>query len=370
MSSPDPVVPATQDPLSALVERSGAMWRTYPVPEARVLFVQVNKNACTSLKWMMAGIAGEDLDAFGPRHLTPSVADEDDIHDRRQWQRSPRLDAMDPALRAQIHPDNGWFVFAVTRDPRARLFSAWQSKLLLENPGYTSFSKEPWYPRHPVTSDSVVEDFAAFVDALTREPDHRIRGDGHFRDQVELLHEDVVTYTRIYDVRELGQLQADLRAHLVRVGWTGELTLPRLNDTPLRANGRVFADGLDVAVQKIYAADFARFGGRWDFADIEKVPAWTDEALAEVDQRASLGRRFGYLRSRAIAYRTEAEAQRQRNKRQQVRIRRLRRRLTAAQEAASRQPAAATSVAAQVDRRMRSALGRVRGRLKSRSTKA
>ena len=304
------------------------MWRTYVAVEARVLFVQVNKNACTSLKWMMAALAGEDLAGFGPS-LGASARDEDDIHDRRQWRKSPRLDRMDPELRAQIHPDNGWFVFGVTRDPRARLFSAWQSKLLLENPGYTSFRKEPWYPRHPVTAESVVEDFATFVDLLVREPGHRIRGDGHFCDQVELLHEDVVTYTHLYDVRDLGRLEVDLRQHLDQVGWTGELTLPRLNDTPLRANGSAFGNGVEELVRKIYAADFERFPDRWDFATIEAAPAWTAEALMEVDQLASEGRRIAYFRNQALAFRAEADRQRQRADQQRARARRLRAKLDA-----------------------------------------
>ena len=35
---------------------------------------------------------------------------------------------------AAISPENGWFVFTVVRHPAARLFSAWQSKLLLREP--------------------------------------------------------------------------------------------------------------------------------------------------------------------------------------------------------------------------------------------
>lgn len=323
------------DPLKALLDRKGSMWRTYAVPDARVMFVQVNKNACTSLKWMMAGIAGEDLAAFGPS-LQASTSVDDDIHDRRQWHKSPRLDAMDPELRAGIHPDNDWFVFAVTRDPRGRLFSAWESKLLLDNPGYTSFRREPWYPRHPVTVESIVEDFAEFVDELVREPDHRIRGDGHFRDQVELLHEDVVTYTEIYDVRDLGRLQVDLRRHLDTVGWEGELTLPRLNDTPLRANAQAFPDGLEAQVEKIYAADFQRFADRWDFSAIESAAVWTDAQLAEVEQRAAYGRRIGYLRNRALAFRDEAAAERKRADAERARAERLKRRLRKATAASPR----------------------------------
>jgi Sulfotransferase family len=314
------------DPLQALLGRHGSMWRTYAVPDARVMFVQVHKNACTSLKWMLAGVAGEDANGFTPS-LHASTGDADDIHNRTLWRKSPRLDRMDPELRAQIHPSNGWFVFAVTRDPRSRLFSAWQSKLLLENPGYTSSRTRPWYPRHPVTEQSVIEDFARFVDLLEQQPEHRIRRDPHFCDQIDLLHEDVVTYTEIYDVRELGRLQADLRSHLDQVGWTGDVVLRRLNDTPLRPNAQPFVDGIRERVEKIYAADFERFGDRWDFSAIEAVAPWTGADLQDVDLLAGFGRRIGYLRDQALHLRASVAKQRQRADAQQARADALERRL-------------------------------------------
>lgn len=353
------------DPLSALLERKGSTWRTYPVPDARVMFVQVHKNACTSLKWMMAGIAGEDLRGFGPS-LEASAGDEDDIHDRRQWRRTPWLNQLDPEIRSQIHPDNGWFVFAVTRDPRSRLFSAWQSKLLLENPGYTHHKKEPWYPRHPVTTESIVEDYTAFVDLVVREPGHRIRGDAHFSDQVELLNEDLVTYTHIYDVRDLGRLLADLRRHLDGLGWRGELTLPRANRTPLSLNARLLDDGLDAQIQKIYAADFERFGDRWDAPPVAPRATWTEEDLAMVEQRAAVGRRIGYLRDQALGFRRRAAAERERadeqrrravqQKRRAKRLRRqLRRRAASAPQQA---PSGVRVVAGDLRRRILRVIGR------------
>jgi hypothetical protein len=346
------------DPLAALRDRRGAMWRTYPAVEARVLFIQVNKNACTSLKWMMAQLAGEDLSAFGPS-LGAATSDEDDIHDRRQWHRSPRLDRIDAELRSQMHPDNGWFVFAVTRDPRARLFSAWQSKLLLDNPGYAGRRHDSWYPRHPVSTESIVTDFAAFVDLLAHDPDHQLRADPHFADQVELLHEDLVTYTDIYDVRDLGRLQRDLRRHLDQVGWTGDLTLPRANDTPLRATSQVFDDGVREQIEKVYSADFDRFGDRWDFGAFDEVPAWTEAQLEDVERRAALGRRIGYLRSQALRYRDEARREHDVAQRQRARIRRLRRRLRSARAKSAppaRRPAARPSVSSSP---LRAGLGRL-----------
>lgn len=322
MANPHPSDASDADPLLTLSGRKGLTWRTFPVPEARVLFVQINKNACTSLKWLIAGIAGEDLAGFGPS-AEAAVAAEDDIHDRRQWKKSPRLDQLIPEVRRAIHPDNGWFVFAVVRDPRSRLFSAWQSKLLLDNPGYTSFRSEPWYPRHPATVETIVEDFAKFVDLFERDPEYRIRRDGHFRDQVEMLHEDLVAYTKIYDIREMGVLLTDLREHLDRVGWTGELDLPRFNDTPLRPNAQPFANGVGERIEKIYSADFDRFGERWDFAKIASVPEWTESDLREVELRAEFGRRFGSLRHHTVGLQTQLAAARKSAAANQARAERI-----------------------------------------------
>ncbi|MBE7186961.1 sulfotransferase family 2 domain-containing protein [Jatrophihabitans endophyticus] len=298
----------TANPLVELSKRKGTAWRTFILPQVRVAFIQVNKNACTSLKWMIAGIAGEDLDAFGPS-LEATVNGEDDIHDRSQWKHAPKLADLDPEVLAGVRPDNGWFVFGVTRDPRSRLFSAWQSKLLLDNPGYASRRGAPWYPRHPASAESVAEDFDRFITYLEQDPTPPIRFDGHFRDQVDSLSEDLVDYTEIYDIRDLARLKTDLRAHLDTVGFTGELWLPRTNDTPLRANALPFANGVRERVERLYARDFERFGDRWDFATIEKAPAWTDEQLAEVDAIAENGRRLGHLLGEARRFRTALKEQ-------------------------------------------------------------
>ncbi|GAA4814512.1 sulfotransferase family 2 domain-containing protein [Nocardioides caeni] len=280
--------------LTGLKQVPGGVWRTYLAPDAKVVFESLNKNACTSLKWMMAELAGEDLDGFraGPQ---PYIDDSEPIHNRDLWKVSPRLDALDAEQRAQIHPDNGWFVFAVVRDPRLRLFSAWQNKLLIETPFSHRWSKEWWYPRHPLTAETVIEDFAKFVELCEQDPPHWLRAkDAHFRDQVEMLAEDSVPYTRIYEISEMKQLQADLAAHLESVG-RPVIPLPRANPTPLRPIGALYANGIKERIEKIYAADFERFGHLWDFTKTENAEPWTKEALNACEQEAVLGRRIGEL---------------------------------------------------------------------------
>lgn len=280
--------------LDGLKESPGSLWRTYLAPEAKVMFESLNKNACTSLKWMMAELAGEDLSVFvaGER---PYIEDTETIHNRELWTVSPRVDALTPEQRAEIHPDNGWFVFAVVRDPRLRLFSAWQNKILIENPFSHRWVNEDWYPRHPLTAETVVEDFAKFVDHFEREPDNWLRAkDAHFRDQTEMLVERAVPYTRIYEISEMKQLQDDLNEHLAAQG-RPPAVLPRANPTPLRPIGALYENGVREQIERIYAADFERFGHLWDFSRTENAEPWRKADLDACEQEAVLGRRIGEL---------------------------------------------------------------------------
>lgn len=292
--------------LESLRRVPGGIWRTYIAPDVKVIYESLNKNACTSLKWMMADLAGEDLSTFRAG-WQPFVNASEAVHNRELWKMSPKLNQLTEEQRADIHPDNGWFVFAVVRDPRVRLFSAWQNKLLIETPNSQRWKDELWYPRHPLSFESVVKDFAAFVELLETEPDHWLRtNDPHFRDQVELLVEDAVPYTRIYDIGEMHQLTTDLRAHLEVQGHQGQLYLPRANPTPLRAIGALYTNGVRERIERVYAADFERFGHLWDFSRVETAETWSSESLAACESEAALGLRIAEVHRMAREQRAKA----------------------------------------------------------------
>lgn len=282
--------------------------RLFAIPERRLLFVSVPKNACTALKWMMADIVGEEF--RDPRiALGPFVNRSDIVHARVRWQRLPQFGKLPKRVRAEISPDNGWFIFGVVRDPRVRLFSAWQNKLLMRNPRYTEYHEEKWYPGWPGDAQAMIEDFARFTEALSADAQHPLLlKDAHFQAQTDLLMLDRVPYSRIYDVSEVAQLCKDVQAHLEQSGWEGELALRRLNDTPLRATAAAFQGGVrELIEEKIYPGDFAEFGDRWDFGKVENAPEWTESALAEVSMYAESGERIGELRDIALALKTRNE---------------------------------------------------------------
>lgn len=292
--------------------------RVYVVPRFRLVYVMVAKNACTALKWLVAELAGEDVDSF-QSGLNAYTADEHAVHDRSQFKYALYPDEVDPVLRSEIHPENGWFIFGVVRDPRMRLFSAWQDKLLMQDPLFRSLRDEPWYPRVPEDAQAVTEDFAGFVELMSSQPDFRLRNEGHFRPQSEALVWGRIPYTRIYPIEQLDELRADLAHHLAQFGWAQPVQFRRSNETPLRANAMAFPPRVRAQVEALYAADFEEWGQLWDFGQIARAPEWSPAEIREIQVRARLGRRLGDVRQLALDNRNDARKAAQRAERASAR---------------------------------------------------
>lgn len=267
--------------------------RLFVLPQWKLAYVSVPKNACTSVKWLMAELAGEDLDRIrrGGIGFNPTRAAQ--VHDRRSWRELPAVADLDPEVRTQVDPGHGWFVFGVLRDPRLRLFSAWQDKYLLRSPGYWEHWDDPAQPPVPTTAADIVDAFARFVRDVSSAPGHPALDDGHFLSQVHALDLDVVRYSRLYDMSELGQMTADLDSHLAERGHPGGLTLGRSNRSPFEPVAELFGGGVRELIEELYRDDFERFGDRWDFAPIEvRATTWTPDAFAHAQTVVAMNERI------------------------------------------------------------------------------
>ena len=267
--------------------------RLFVLPQWKLAYVSVPKNACTSIKWLMAELSGEDVARIrrGGIGFNPTRAAQ--VHDRTTWQRTPMVGELDPAVLAQVSPDNGWFVFGVLRDPRLRLFSAWQDKYLLRSPGYWEHWDDPAQPAVPTTASDIIDSFGRFVGDVAADPAHPALDDGHFLSQVHALNLDLVRFSRLYDMAELGTMMTDLNAHLATCGHPGDLTLGRSNKSPFDPAAELFAGGVREAIEGLYADDFAHFEDRWDFTRIEGRPAaWTPDAFAHAQSIIAMNERI------------------------------------------------------------------------------
>ncbi|MFE9572857.1 sulfotransferase family 2 domain-containing protein [Streptomyces sp. NPDC006692] len=226
------------------------------LPGWKVLYVVTPKAACTSLLWMFAELQHEPGEAFRAS-LAPEVTRALAIHDFSCWQHTRTLRQLTEPEWRQIRDDPEWFVFCVTRHPLPRLWSAWQSKLLLREPYYArGYAARSWFPRTPHQFTDVVEDFESFVDALQHERG-LLDGNSHWRPQTTLLKPDTFPYRHIGKVEELQTTVDLLGDHLKRQGCTQPLTLPRENATPIPLPLVQLSPHTIHTVERLYAQDLA-----------------------------------------------------------------------------------------------------------------
>jgi len=280
---------------------------TYVLPQYKAAYVAVSKAACTSLKWLVAGLNGERPEQFH-RSISKMITRDMCIHQRSLWERTPTLASLSDAQLAEVHPDNGWFVFTVVRHPSARLFSAWQSKFLLREPRWVEIlGDREWFPRVPASTEDVVEDFRRFAVATAADPHGRVMRDRHFMAQHPEAAIGRMPYTRVYDTPEIPQLLADFGAHLRAHGYDGpDLALRRSNETPLQPVAAVFSDEVRAAIRTLYAEDFEHLG----HADV--VPpklhpdaTWPAAVFDEIGRIVERHERIGDLSARAKALQEE-----------------------------------------------------------------
>jgi hypothetical protein len=270
----------------------------YVMPRWRAIYVSVNKAACTALKWLVADVQGESRERFH-RSLSREVSRTMTIHRRSLWQNTPMAKWMTDEELEPMSPENGWFIFGVVRHPTARLFSAWQSKLLLREPWWwvDEFGEEPWFPRVPERGEDVVEDFIDFVRVIRQNPEQRVFRNRHFAPQNGLLAVDRMPYTRIYRTTEIPQLLQDFERHLRGEGWEGApLALARANETPLKPIRSLFTPEVLEASTELYREDFETFsyddplpGG------LSSSDAYDPTAIAEVGRLVERAERINDL---------------------------------------------------------------------------
>jgi hypothetical protein len=248
----------------------------------RILYVETPKCGCSSVKYLL-----REMNQAPPLHFNPLARQtrfDMMVHDRGQVP-LPAVTAFRGEALQEILAGEGWFRFCVVRNPVERFFSAWCEKIFLCEPGYEQYL--PGDGRRHV-------EFADFFRRVVTS-ENPATCDSHWRLQSALLIPDHIAYSRIYDVRELGALPADLERHLETIGMKQAVGEPkRINEGfSVKPDGFVTPEVI-AALRGFYAADYARF----DFADpavafaeprsaSELVNAFTD-AIFERNRMISL----------------------------------------------------------------------------------
>ena len=226
--------------------------RTVVLNDLRVLYLPMPKAGCTTVLWVLAELAGLPVETF-ERSTWPGVVPALVVHDMKVWGQGRRLADYGGDERTRVLEEDGWLRFSLVRDPAPRLWSAWQSKLLLREPRFVAtFAEEPWFPRLPNDPAELIEDFRRFVAAVARGEAE----DVHWAVQHDLVRQlplgHVGRLERIGDTLEL------LRGHL------GLPSLPavkgRENRTPLSMPPGAYDQAAAAALREHYRADYEHYG--------------------------------------------------------------------------------------------------------------
>lgn len=265
------------------------------VDKWKVIYVITPKLMGTSMLWMMAELQNEDPARSVAHCRAPEVTRALTVHDPAIWQQWFKPMHLLPGdVIEQVTSDDSWFRLAWTRHPVDRLWSAWQSKLLLREPLFVDmYGTARWFPRTPqelpkgaAALDGIAEDFATFVAALAQDPQLLI-ADPHWAPQSYLLRPEVFPYSEIGRIESAAVTLGRLERHLQAQGWQGTLDLKRLNAT-LLPRAVIRDPTLLRLIEEIYTDDMTAFG--YEPSDVGHPPsadasAVAVQALAELVER-------------------------------------------------------------------------------------
>jgi len=180
--------------------------------DVELLYVPVPKAGCTAILKALAEVAGlpdDELARSRKLEVTRDLA----IHDAAVWGESYLLGSRSPDEVRQILDAPRWLRFTVVREPLARLWSAWVSKILVREPRFVAaFGREDWFPPVPGTSYDVLRWFRRFVGALPSR-DAELH-DPHWSRQVDLVGPGDVHYDHVGHLERVDESVAVVGRHL------------------------------------------------------------------------------------------------------------------------------------------------------------
>jgi hypothetical protein len=236
----DELEPSNDGPVLIVAER------------CQTLYVRVAKAACTTVLWGLLELEGHDPammnDSLQPLLSTKDVL----VHDRSLYP-VPLLSAVSPSVRTAALTSPSWLRVAVVRNPYARVYSAWESKVLLQTWGNRRYGNTSPLVENENGID-VGASFRSFVGMLAEDPE-RWMSDRHFKRQADVVPTATVDDIEIVPTSGIVALFDRLSAR------AGRVVTPRRSNEGLGIDGTVLLD--DEAAEKIarlYASDFELTG--------------------------------------------------------------------------------------------------------------
>jgi uncharacterized coiled-coil DUF342 family protein/GT2 family glycosyltransferase/glycosyltransferase involved in cell wall biosynthesis len=230
---------------------------SYRSERHRLFYVATPKVACTTLTWWFANMEGYTQ---ALRQVTDSAETDPDlvIHDAFH-KVAPNVTGLMPEALSEALTSDSFFRFAVVRNPYKRIFSAWQSKLLLQEPQQIGPYLECDFFRRPIEcAEDIATAFEGFLEhlATNEAPSY---WDVHWTPQATLLRPDLINYSKLVKIEnaaELSQALAERSGGYIPDPFanrrTNESLIPYLPELVTARSSEL--------IRSLYAIDFETFG--------------------------------------------------------------------------------------------------------------
>ncbi len=231
-------------------------WNSYLSRRHGLFYVSTPKVACTSIKWWFAALEGYSQDL---RAVVDSAESDPDLVVHETFKVAPHVTGLDPERLSEALTSEAYFRFAVVRNPYKRIFSAWQSKLLLREPLQIGPYVKSEFFHHPIEQrQDIVAAFEAYLEHLANNEAPSF-WDHHWAPQVTLLRPDLINYTKLTKVERAGELSKALRE------WLGAhapdpFALRRTNESLIPYLPEFISERSAELIRVLYAEDFDAFG--------------------------------------------------------------------------------------------------------------
>ncbi len=235
------------------LERLGGDVRYFNVAErSRVLYILVPKNACTTMLWGLLELEGNDPAIMNGSLKRRISTPEEVVHDTDLYP-IPTLADVSDSLRRDALTGLEWLRIAVVRNPFTRLYSAWESKVLLCPPGAWRFRDAPELIENEHGID-VGASFRSFVLELSQRPEDWL-SDEHFRPQADLVPTEAIDDIELVPTVAIPDLFRRLSDR------AGRAVAPRRSNEGLGIDGTALLDDETAErISELYAADFKMTG--------------------------------------------------------------------------------------------------------------
>lgn len=250
---------------------------TFVVEKQKILYMDTPKTGGTSIK--SALVEMEDKGFVLPDQGGNSESTKDMFIHVRKINPLPSVFDFEEDEQEKILFSDEWNRFCVVRNPYDRLFSAWFSKLVLNESGYREKASGLIFRASYSSVGELYEDFFSFVEYLH---EAKCFSDAHWARQVDLLFQDQISWGGVIKFENLA---GGLDQFFMGIDCAG-LSLRELNVSGFRPDYNKFPKNIIDKIYLLYKDDFDRYG--YDKSPVCKGVTANEELLCVYINAVSL----------------------------------------------------------------------------------